>query len=212
MMQTSLGRRLRILRAERGLSLRSAASMCGVTKETLSAIERGSREPHDVTLSRIARGYEIPVEELLEEPVPLAPAPSASPPPPSGFADDVPQTMEQLLEAVGADGRELALPLEEFRRLYEGRSYEEVVRLNKKILAQRQAIEPIVKRWRTMPPGEDRKTLHDLWSQAFTLMFAAVGVYTEVAHEMARAEPDAAEAEKITRLAKEEVRALVAAA
>lgn len=73
-MQTSLGRKLRILRGERGLSMRSAADLCGVTKETLSALERGTREPHDPTLAKIAKGYGVPFEELLEEPVPLGEA------------------------------------------------------------------------------------------------------------------------------------------
>ncbi len=65
MTQTSLGRKLRILRGERGLSMRSAADLCGVTKETLSALERGAREPHDPTLAKIAKGYGVPFEELL---------------------------------------------------------------------------------------------------------------------------------------------------
>jgi transcriptional regulator with XRE-family HTH domain len=69
MTQTSLGHRLRVLRAERGLSLREAASRTGVAKETISDIERGIRHPHDVTLSKLARGYGVPVGELLEEPV-----------------------------------------------------------------------------------------------------------------------------------------------
>jgi transcriptional regulator with XRE-family HTH domain len=79
MMQTSLGRKMRLLRAKRGLTLRSAADLCGVTKETLSALERGTREPHDPTLAKIAKGYGVPVEELIEEPVPLAEAPEAGP-------------------------------------------------------------------------------------------------------------------------------------
>ncbi len=79
MMQTSLGRKMRLLRAERGLTLRSAADLCGVTKETLSALERGTREPHDPTLAKIAKGYGVPFEELIEEPVPLAEAPEAGP-------------------------------------------------------------------------------------------------------------------------------------
>jgi transcriptional regulator with XRE-family HTH domain len=82
MMQTSLGHKLRVLRAERGLTLREAASETGVAKETISDIERGVRHPHDVTLSKIAQGYGVPVEELLEEPVPLADAP-----PPPGHPD-----------------------------------------------------------------------------------------------------------------------------
>jgi len=74
MTQGSLAHRLRVLRAERGLTLREAAAKSGVAKETISDIERGLRHPHDPTLAKIAKGYGVPVEELLEEPVPLEPA------------------------------------------------------------------------------------------------------------------------------------------
>ena len=69
MVQGSLAHRLRVLRAEHGLTLREAASLTGVAKETISDIERGLRQPHDPTLAKIAKGYAVPVEYLLEEPV-----------------------------------------------------------------------------------------------------------------------------------------------
>jgi transcriptional regulator with XRE-family HTH domain len=75
MMQGSLAHKLRVLRAERGLTLREAAAKSGVAKETISDIERGLRHPHDPTIAKIAKGYGVPVDELLEEPVPLAEAP-----------------------------------------------------------------------------------------------------------------------------------------
>ena len=62
-----LARKLRVLRAERGLTLREAEELTGVDKDTLSKIERGLRRPYDVTLSKLAKGYGVPVEELLEE-------------------------------------------------------------------------------------------------------------------------------------------------
>ena len=74
-MQSTLARKLRVLRAERGLTLREAEQLTSVDKDTLSKIERGLRRPYDVTLSKLAKGYGVPVEELLEEPVPLAKAP-----------------------------------------------------------------------------------------------------------------------------------------
>jgi transcriptional regulator with XRE-family HTH domain len=67
-MQGSLAHKLRILRAERELSLREAASLTGVAKETISDIERGLRHPHDPTVAKIAKGYGVPVKDLLEEP------------------------------------------------------------------------------------------------------------------------------------------------
>ena len=66
-MQDTLAKKLRVLRAERGLTLREAAQQTGVDKDTLSKLERGIRHPHDVTISRLAKGYDVPVEELLEE-------------------------------------------------------------------------------------------------------------------------------------------------
>ncbi len=68
MTQGSLPHRLRVLRAERGLTLREAASRTGVAKETISDIERGLRHPHDPTLAKIAKGYGVSVGDLLEEP------------------------------------------------------------------------------------------------------------------------------------------------
>jgi transcriptional regulator with XRE-family HTH domain len=67
-MQGSLARKLRVLRAERGLTLRQAAEQAGVRPGTLSELERGLHRPHDITLSRVANGYGIDVEDLLEEP------------------------------------------------------------------------------------------------------------------------------------------------
>jgi transcriptional regulator with XRE-family HTH domain len=69
MMQGSLAERLRILRAREGLTLTEASERIGITRHTLSSLERGGQEPHYPTLAKIAKGYGVPVEELLEEPV-----------------------------------------------------------------------------------------------------------------------------------------------
>jgi transcriptional regulator with XRE-family HTH domain len=74
-MQGSLAERLRVLRAQRGLTLVEAAKKAGIGRDTLSDLERGRRHPVMPTLARIAEGYDVPVEELLEEPVPLDDAP-----------------------------------------------------------------------------------------------------------------------------------------
>jgi transcriptional regulator with XRE-family HTH domain len=79
-MQESIGHRLRLMRAERGLSLREAARRAGVVKETISGIERGHTHPYDVTLAKLARAYDVPLEDLLGESVPLdAPLPVLDP-------------------------------------------------------------------------------------------------------------------------------------
>jgi transcriptional regulator with XRE-family HTH domain len=68
MMQGSLAEKLRVLRARMGLSLTEAAGRAGVTRDTLSDLEHGKRHPYMPTLSKIAAGYGVPVEDLLEEP------------------------------------------------------------------------------------------------------------------------------------------------
>jgi transcriptional regulator with XRE-family HTH domain len=73
--------RLRVLRAERGLSLRQVEAATGVAKETLSEVERGVRHPYDTTLAKLAKCYDVPLEDLLEEPTdPKAEAPTSPQP------------------------------------------------------------------------------------------------------------------------------------
>jgi len=55
-----------VLRAQRGLSLTDAAELAGIQRQTLAKLERGEARAHDVTLSKLAKGYGIPVEVLLE--------------------------------------------------------------------------------------------------------------------------------------------------
>ena len=79
-MQGSLATKLRVLRAERGLTLRQAAERVRVRPATLSDIEHGRSQPHDVTLAKIAKAYGVPLADLLEELVPSADAPQETRP------------------------------------------------------------------------------------------------------------------------------------
>jgi transcriptional regulator with XRE-family HTH domain len=62
---SQLATRLRRVRLERGLTLRQAAQQTGVTKETLSDLERARRQPHPPTLQKIAEGYNVEIRDLL---------------------------------------------------------------------------------------------------------------------------------------------------
>jgi transcriptional regulator with XRE-family HTH domain len=76
MMQESLAERLRVLRAQQGLSLTEASEKIGVNRHTLRDLELGKREPYGPTIRKIAEGYGVPVAQLFEEPaVPLVEAP-----------------------------------------------------------------------------------------------------------------------------------------
>jgi transcriptional regulator with XRE-family HTH domain len=71
-MDEPLALKLRVLRAERGWTLNQAAARAGVQPETISDAEHGKRRPYTPTLTKIAKGYGVPVEELMGEAVPLA--------------------------------------------------------------------------------------------------------------------------------------------
>jgi transcriptional regulator with XRE-family HTH domain len=115
-MGESLARKLRVLRAERGWTLHQAAERAGVQPETISDAEHGKRRPYTPTLTKITRGYGVPVEELLEEGV-LAGKAEA---PETGQAGDGRQEHEEdlgvalsiLMEDCAQDGRELEEHLE----------------------------------------------------------------------------------------------------
>ena len=67
MMHGSLPAKLQVLRARQGLTLIEAAEKIGIGRDTLSDLERGNRHPVMPTLAKIAQGYGVPVEELLED-------------------------------------------------------------------------------------------------------------------------------------------------
>jgi transcriptional regulator with XRE-family HTH domain len=57
---------LRELRKARGLSLKQVEAEAGVSNAYLSQLERGLRKPpHPDILRRLAKAYEVPVEDLL---------------------------------------------------------------------------------------------------------------------------------------------------
>ena len=62
-----IAEKLRDLRVERGLTQKQAAELARVSHQTLRDLESGKRPPYMPTLTKIARGYGVPLEELVEE-------------------------------------------------------------------------------------------------------------------------------------------------
>jgi transcriptional regulator with XRE-family HTH domain len=62
-----IGKRLRALRHERGLSIRALAEKCGISVNTLSLIENNRTSPSVHTLTLLAGGLGIPLVILFEE-------------------------------------------------------------------------------------------------------------------------------------------------
>lgn len=65
---SSLGRRIRSLRLERGLSLRAVAAIAQVSPSLLSQIERGDASPSLVSLVAIADALVVRPGQLLDDP------------------------------------------------------------------------------------------------------------------------------------------------
>ena len=59
--------KLRALREERALMEKEAAKLAGVSHWTLMYLESGQRPPYMPTVTKIARAYGVPLEELVEE-------------------------------------------------------------------------------------------------------------------------------------------------
>jgi transcriptional regulator with XRE-family HTH domain len=88
-----IGKRIRALREERGLTQREVARRAGLTPSGVGFIEHGqTRNPSAETVVAVARALGVPVEELLREPVPLDEAPEKA-----GLADADPSS--KLVEA-----------------------------------------------------------------------------------------------------------------
>ena len=58
---------LRRIRAQRQLTLRALSEKSGVSKETISDIERGIRTPQTLTLGKLAAALDVDINDLIEE-------------------------------------------------------------------------------------------------------------------------------------------------
>jgi transcriptional regulator with XRE-family HTH domain len=65
--ETLVGARLRTLRHERGLSIRTLAAKCGLSTNTLSLVENDRTSPSVHTLQLLARGLGLPLVAFFEE-------------------------------------------------------------------------------------------------------------------------------------------------
>ena len=64
--EVNVGRRLRKLRTERGISIRSLAEQSGLNVNTLSLIENGKTSPSVSTLQQVAAALEVPINAFFE--------------------------------------------------------------------------------------------------------------------------------------------------
>src|ERR671938_1814915 len=63
-----VGPRLRRLRVRRGVTLTALAAQTGISKSTLSRLERGQRKPSLELLLPLTEAYQVPLDELVGAP------------------------------------------------------------------------------------------------------------------------------------------------
>jgi transcriptional regulator with XRE-family HTH domain len=63
-----VGRRLRRVREQRGLTLTTAARHAGISKSTLSRLENGQRRPSLELLLPLTQVYRVPIDDLIGAP------------------------------------------------------------------------------------------------------------------------------------------------
>ena len=69
----AVGRRVRQLRTQAGMTQERLAERAEISVSFLSMIERGERSPHLETLEKLANGLEVPVDVLFRhDPVQVA--------------------------------------------------------------------------------------------------------------------------------------------
>jgi len=68
--EVNVGQRLRELRLERGLSIRSLAERSGLNVNTFSLIENGKTSPSVSTLQQVAAALEVPITAFFETDMP----------------------------------------------------------------------------------------------------------------------------------------------
>jgi DNA-binding XRE family transcriptional regulator len=67
MMPGPIALKLRALREQRGLTHKEAAELANVSHWTVIYLESGKRDPYMPTVTKLARAYGVPLEELVEE-------------------------------------------------------------------------------------------------------------------------------------------------
>jgi len=68
MLREQFGKRLKQLRAQKGLTQEELAEAVGVSTDFISLMERGQRAPSFENLERLAEVFEVKVSELFEFP------------------------------------------------------------------------------------------------------------------------------------------------
>jgi transcriptional regulator with XRE-family HTH domain len=204
MTETQLGRVMKERREELGLSQARAAARGGLDPSTWNQVETGARRPTTPTLEKIAAALDFELADLFRGYA----APKVEPRLPFNGYEELgqgppPQSISEALEQAGAKTKHLALPTEEFERLWTGKSVEHRARINQELLEERRLIRPRINQWTSMTSSKERSRLSKLWREVFTRMLTAVVRNEEAAEIEAEAARQAGDEERAANVLKE---------
>lgn len=64
-MKTSLENRLKVFRAEKNITQEDLGKACGLSRQSINAIEKGKYIPTVLTALKIARYFNVTIEEIF---------------------------------------------------------------------------------------------------------------------------------------------------
>jgi excisionase family DNA binding protein len=101
-----------------------------------------------------------------------------------------PESMEELLEQVGATTRHLARTRDALRNACEGVPQDEVRQFYREVLTEKQQIGPVLDQRYSTPPGEELLRLNLLWREQFYKGWDAAGAVDRRLKEIATTESE----------------------
>ena len=149
------------------MTLTEASERIGITRHTLSSLERGGQEPHYPTLHKIADGYGIAVEDLLEEGPVIA-----------GELEDGP-SLEQLHDEAGCETNWLIMPEEKWIAAWPlSLTPEEAMRIVRELDREFRRLEPLIAKQEQDLPVP-RRMFNGRYGQAWRRFYSGL----QAAHE-----------------------------
>lgn len=184
-----IGKRVRELREEHGLTITDLASRSNLTRNAVSRIELGHRIPGSTTVEKLARGLGVDPGDLYSQEEQTLAGSEISAPPDTPEKALAREAIASRMEEAGEPIQYLTMPQEDLlARFVEMKTPEEAMDLAMAIRAERELFNKTL-------PGETFPG-HPTWAISGTLATAIMGVKHVAKREQERIGKEAEEAAK----------------